>query len=100
MNHTALYVTNRLSLRPPQEESLRILSELAAEMTLKKGSDLGTELAKVRGKYPTCTDFERNFPSMCFALATGVGKTRLMALSSRICILRRASAIISCWRRI
>src|ERR1700736_3472171 len=24
------------------------------------------------------TDFERDFPSVCFALATGVGKTRLM----------------------
>ena len=24
------------------------------------------------------TDFEREFPSLCFALATGVGKTRLM----------------------
>ena len=29
-------------------------------------------------QYPTLTDFEREFPSMCFALATGVGKTRLM----------------------
>lgn len=26
----------------------------------------------------TVTDFEREFPSVCFALATGVGKTRLM----------------------
>jgi len=24
------------------------------------------------------TDFERNFPCVCFAVATGVGKTRLM----------------------
>ena len=24
------------------------------------------------------TDFERDFPSVCFALATGIGKTRLM----------------------
>ncbi|MEX2591662.1 MAG: DEAD/DEAH box helicase family protein, partial [Anditalea sp.] len=28
--------------------------------------------------YPTCTDFEREFPSICFSIATGVGKTRLM----------------------
>jgi type III restriction enzyme len=67
-----------LSLRPPQEESLKILSELAAEMTLKKNCDIAAELAKVKAKHPTCTDFERDFPSMCFALATGVGKTRLM----------------------
>ncbi len=31
------------------------------------------------------TDFERDFPSLCFALATGVGKTRLMGASSAIC---------------
>src|SRR3990172_4314475 len=42
------------------------------------GSFLQQELEKVKTSYPTCTDFERNFPSLCFALATGVGKTRLM----------------------
>ncbi|BBO18778.1 type III restriction enzyme, res subunit [Candidatus Brocadia pituitae] len=42
------------------------------------GSFLQQELEKVKSAYPTCTDFERNFPSICFALATGVGKTRLM----------------------
>ena len=78
MNSTATYVRNRLSLRPPQEESLRILSELAAELTLKKNADLAGEMAKVKAKYPTFAEFERDFPSMCFALATGVGKTRLM----------------------
>ncbi|MDR4509823.1 MAG: DEAD/DEAH box helicase family protein [Candidatus Brocadiaceae bacterium] len=41
-------------------------------------SFLQQELEKVKACYPTCTDFERNFPSICFALATGVGKTRLM----------------------
>lgn len=29
-------------------------------------------------KAPNLEDFEREFPSLCFALATGVGKTRLM----------------------
>jgi len=42
------------------------------------GSFLQQELEKVKSAYPTCTDFERNFPSICFSLATGVGKTRLM----------------------
>lgn len=28
--------------------------------------------------YPTCSDFEREFMSLTFTLATGVGKTRLM----------------------
>lgn len=42
------------------------------------GSFLQQELEKIKTSYPTCTGFERNFPSLCFALATGVGKTRLM----------------------
>jgi len=78
MNHTANYVRNRLSLRPPQELSLEILSRLSEDLTLGQTVDLAAELEKVKAQYPTCTDFERDFPSMCFALATGVGKTRLM----------------------
>ncbi|MGQ0767326.1 MAG: DEAD/DEAH box helicase, partial [Gemmatimonadota bacterium] len=35
-------------------------------------------LEVIRSEYPSVTDFERDFPSICFALATGVGKTRLM----------------------
>lgn len=78
MNAKANYIRSRLSLRKPQEESLEILSRLADELELKKSPDLAAELAKVRQLYPTCSDFERSFPSLCFALATGVGKTRLM----------------------
>jgi len=78
MNRIANQINNRLSLRSPQSVSLDILSILADKLELKKGADLAAELAKVKALYPTCTDFERNFPSICFALATGVGKTRLM----------------------
>jgi type III restriction enzyme len=78
MNRIATSIRNRLSLRPPQEKSLNILAELADKLTLKKCVDLTAELEKVKSSYPTCADFERNFPSLCFALATGVGKTRLM----------------------
>ena len=45
---------------------------------MKKNPDLEKELRKVNELYPTCQDFERNFPNLCFALATGVSKTRLM----------------------
>ncbi len=78
MNKIAVSIKNRLSLRPPQAESLDILAELAGQLTLTKTVDLPAELEKVKTRYPMCTDFEREFPSMCFALATGVGKTRLM----------------------
>ncbi len=78
MNKITNSIRNRLSLRKPQDDSLNILSELIEKFTLKKNADLAEELCKVQEKYLTCTDFERTFPSICFSLATGVGKTRLM----------------------
>lgn len=71
-------IKNRLSLRKPQSDSLEIIAELADKLELKKDVDVVVELEKIKSLYPTCTDFERDFPSLCFALATGVGKTRLM----------------------
>lgn len=78
MKHIANQIKNRLSLRQPQVESLDILDALCERLSLQKNASLEEELKIVREGYPTCTDFERNFPSLCFALATGVGKTRLM----------------------
>ena len=81
MNKNANYVKNRLSLRYPQEESLSILAELYELLQPQKNENilgLSEMLSTVKSKYPTCSDFERSFPSICFALATGVGKTRLM----------------------
>lgn len=78
MDYKAQTIKNRLSLRKPQADSLEILNKLSEVLELKKGADSIAELAKVRALYPTCADFERDFPSVCFALATGVGKTRLM----------------------
>src|SRR6202035_6183186 len=43
-----------------------------------KGGDPAAALTAIRDAYPSVEDFEREFPSLCFALATGVGKTRLM----------------------
>ena len=43
-----------------------------------KTSDRVAALAAIQQAFPSVTDFERDFPSLCFALATGVGKTRLM----------------------
>lgn len=78
MNRIANSIRNRLSLRTPQAESLGILAELGEMLALHKSADLVAELDKVKNAYPTCADFERTFPSICFSLATGVGKTRLM----------------------
>jgi type III restriction enzyme len=71
-------INGRLSLRPPQRQSLEILDRVMEITPLRKTPDLKTVLETIRSEYPTVTDFERDFPSVCFALATGVGKTRLM----------------------
>ncbi|MFA5180798.1 MAG: DEAD/DEAH box helicase family protein [Syntrophales bacterium] len=88
MDKHAAYIKNRLSLRPPQTESLEILAGLADRLTLRKDADLATEQervlayaaewAKEKGTDSVFAEFERTFPCVCFALATGVGKTRLM----------------------
>ena len=71
-------VTQRLSLRAPQEESLKRLAEVA-DLIDWRGEDDPQELLKeIQALYPSVESFEREFPSLCFALATGVGKTRLM----------------------
>lgn len=71
-------ISHRLSLRKPQSESLEILADVLARIDLAKGGDPVAALAGIREAYPRVEDFEREFPSLCFALATGVGKTRLM----------------------
>ncbi|MBL8214676.1 MAG: DEAD/DEAH box helicase family protein, partial [Bryobacterales bacterium] len=79
MNRHVNMIANRLSLRKPQKDSLEILADIADLLSLKKGADGATALEAIRQKYLSVTAFdERDFPSLCFALATGVGKTRLM----------------------
>ena len=74
------HINGRLSLRPPQAESLARLRQAltAAPEMLRKKRDVAAVLAKLKAVFPDLRDFEREFPSLCFALATGVGKTRLM----------------------
>lgn len=76
-------IAGRLSLRAPQTESLTKLASAveAAPGMLKRdrdASEVPSILAALKGQFPSLQDFEREFPSLCFALATGVGKTRLM----------------------
>jgi type III restriction enzyme len=78
MNPHVNSISNRLSLRPPQRDSLEILARVCEIVSLDKNTDAPKALEVVRSEFPTVTDFERDFPSLCFALATGVGKTRLM----------------------
>ncbi len=78
MNRHVNAIAGRLSLRAPQRQSLEILDRITEISPPRKSADMEAALAAIRSEFPTVTDFEREFPSLCFALATGVGKTRLM----------------------
>jgi type III restriction enzyme len=84
-------IANRLSLRPPQRDSLAILSRLCEIVDFQKTTDPAAALETIRSEFEHVADFERDFPSLCFALATGVGKTRLMG--AFISYLHRAEKI-------
>jgi type III restriction enzyme len=71
-------ISGRLSLRPPQRRSLEILDRVMEIAPPSKSADVAAALASIRSEYPSVSEFERDFPSLCFSLATGVGKTRLM----------------------
>ena len=88
MDKHAAYINNRLSLRAPLAESLEILAEIVGLLPLRNDIPLAVEekkikayaekLAKKNAETNVFSEFERDFPCVCFALATGVGKTRLM----------------------
>lgn len=76
--YTTDYISGVMSLRKPQEKSLKLLEEVMTTINISKDMDLKDALGAVHALYPICSDFERDFMSLTFALATGVGKTRLM----------------------
>jgi type III restriction enzyme len=78
MNRHVNAISGRLSLRPPQRRSLEILHCITEIAPPGKEADTAAQLEAIQSEFPSVADFEREFPSLCFALATGVGKTRLM----------------------
>src|SRR5688572_14914845 len=78
MNRQVNAIAGRLSLRQPQRRSLELLDRVTEISPPRKGADVAAALEAIRSEFPSVTDFEREFASVCFALATGVGKTRLM----------------------
>ena len=77
-NYTIDYIAGTMSLREPQRKSLEILDTSLSSIHLSKKMNKDAALGAVHSFCKTCTDFERDFMSLTFALATGVGKTRLM----------------------
>ena len=77
-------ISGRLSLRAPQAESLQRLHHALESIPalhdakVRSPDELATMIAALSAQFSSLTDFEREFPSLCFAVATGVGKTRLM----------------------
>lgn len=76
-------INQRLSLRKPQTASLRRLADIVDLISPSKKTEVEAARDVIRAAYGDLDDayfedFERDFPSVCFALATGVGKTRLM----------------------
>ena len=91
--HALHYITNAMSLRTPQEKSLVLFAEylesevgkkVLARMNKRDRGDIKDIEGSTRAYAHTVPDlsrfqaFERTFPAYTFALATGVGKTRLM----------------------
>ena len=71
-----------MSLRTPQEEALSYLDAITSHCDYKKDSKeiveaAATEYCEKQRKI----NAEFEFPSFCYAMATGIGKTRLMGAS-------------------
>jgi type III restriction enzyme len=78
MNKHVSSLSGRLSLRAPQRLSLETLHRVMELTKLTKASNTADVLAQIQSEFKNVESFERAFPSLCFSLATGVGKTRLM----------------------
>jgi type III restriction enzyme len=77
MNPLIRQIAQRMSLREPLAASLEILSRVA-DLILRHEEPPEKSLQLIREQFPQVTEFERNFPNLCFGIATGVGKTRLV----------------------
>ena len=86
-NETLRQVKGRLSMREPLAQCLRVIADITDRLSLdKRPTDqeeqkyfLEAELAKAHEVVPSLKSFGRNFPSLTCSIATGIGKTRLMA---------------------
>lgn len=86
MDSQVNYIRQRLSLRKPLAKALALTARLTDKLSLQKPPTdpdklemfITAELAKVKSIVPTVKSFDRDFPSLAFSIATGIGKTRLM----------------------
>lgn len=74
------YITNVMGLRKPQKRSLKILADILDEVELSKDNNLTKVRETIHEMYPIFSEFEHEFMSLAYAIATGVGKTKLMGV--------------------
>lgn len=68
-----------MSLREPQREALGVLHGISDGLDYKTARlEAVQQAASDASRFAKPIEFDTEFPSFCFALATGVGKTRLM----------------------
>ena len=70
-----------MSLRGPQQEALGYLDAISTHCDYQRDSKADIEAAASKHcekQRPIKVDEKFDFPSFCFAMATGIGKTRLM----------------------
>lgn len=77
-------ISYAMSLRGPQKEALSYLDATSTHCDYQRDSTAAVEAAATEHcekQRPIKVDAKFDFPSFCFAMATGIGKTRLMGAS-------------------
>lgn len=77
-------ISYAMSLRGPQKEALSYLDAISTRCDYQRDSTAAVEAAATEHcekQRPIKVDAKFDFPSFCFAMATGIGKTRLMGAS-------------------
>ena len=77
-------ISYAMSLRGPQKEALSYLDAISTHCDYQRDSKAAVEAAATEHCEKQRTikvDAKFDFPSFCFAMATGIGKTRLMGAS-------------------
>ncbi len=72
------YIGNTMSLRDPLKQSLVVFDNLINQSGLLDSTPISEKESAIKAEYPLFEAFEREFPSVCYSIATGIGKTRLM----------------------
>lgn len=78
MSKTTDFISNTLSLRDPLKQSLELLDSLIVKANLIDKVKTEAKIEAIKKDCSLFEEFERTFPSICFSIATGIGKTRLM----------------------